>query len=142
MEQIRVGCAVLVINKDRLLLGKRGKEPNFGMLIIPGGGVDFLEALSSAAQREIKEETGLDITLERQLKTCELINPPDEHRIIVYWQGKPTGGRLTPSSDLLDAAFYSREEIAVLDTSGSLSPFVKKVLVELGWLVPVAGSAE
>jgi 8-oxo-dGTP diphosphatase len=60
----RLGCAVLVQNGGRLLLGVRAKEPYRGKWIIPGGGVRFLERFEQTAAREIREETGLEIELD------------------------------------------------------------------------------
>ena len=45
-----------------LLLVRRGKEPAKGTLDLPGGFVDLFETGEEAARREIKEETGLDVT--------------------------------------------------------------------------------
>jgi ADP-ribose pyrophosphatase YjhB (NUDIX family) len=134
LENIRVGCAVLVTYEGSLLLGKRGKSPNYGMMIIPGGGIEWLESMTSTALREVKEETGLDIIIEKQLKTYEIIKEPDEHRIIIYWQARYSSGKIKPSSDLLEAAFYSKQEIKQLDNEKKITDLVRKVLIDYGWL--------
>ena len=85
MNNIRVGCSVLIKSNNKLLLGIRNKEPNKGMIITPGGGVELFERMEDTVKREIMEETGLEITNIKQLKTYEIINKPDEHRIIIYW---------------------------------------------------------
>lgn len=48
--------------KGELLLVRRAKEPAKGTLDLPGGFVDMFESGEEAARREVKEETGLDIT--------------------------------------------------------------------------------
>lgn len=50
---------------DRIVLIER-KNPPFGWAI-PGGFIDYGESAEDAAVREAKEETGLDVTLLRQL---------------------------------------------------------------------------
>lgn len=59
-QKPRLGVAALVTNpEEHLLLGRRGKEPNYGRWIIPGGGLKFGESIVDGARREILEETGL-----------------------------------------------------------------------------------
>ena len=111
MNNIRVGCSVLIKSNNKLLLGIRNKEPNKGMIITPGGGVELFERMEDTVKREIMEETGLEITNIKQLKTYEIINKPDEHRIIIYWSADYDKNSVQSATDLVDAKFYSKEEI-------------------------------
>jgi 8-oxo-dGTP diphosphatase len=125
----RIGSAVVVVDTGRVLLGSRAKDPNRGKWILPGGKIEPFETIGVAAQREIREETGLEIELEGTVTVKEIINPPDEHRIIVYSQARPTGGELSPGSDLDDVRFCTSADLRELD----LSDTVADVLQELGW---------
>lgn len=125
MNNIRVGCSVLIKSNNKLLLGIRNKEPNKGMIITPGGGVELFERM---------EETGLEITNIKQLKTYEIINKPDEHRIIIYWSADYDKNSVQSATDLADAKFYSKEEIKELDKLGKLSSITKQVLSDNNWL--------
>ena len=58
MNNIRVGCSALIKYNDKLLLGIRDKEPNRGMIITPGGGIELFENMKNAVKREVMEETG------------------------------------------------------------------------------------
>lgn len=69
MNNIRVGCSVLIQYNDKLLLGIRDKEPNKGKIITPGGGVELFEDMEDTVIREVMEETGLKIYNLKQLKT-------------------------------------------------------------------------
>jgi 8-oxo-dGTP diphosphatase len=127
----RLGSAVIVRLEDgRILLGRRDKEPNRGKWILPGGGVQLFESIEEAARREIREETGLEIEVEGRAGVFELINPPNEHRVIVYSWARPIGGVAASASDLFDMRFFSPEEATQLD----LSPLVREVLASIGWL--------
>lgn len=134
MNNIRVGCSVLIKSGDKLLLGIRNKEPNKGMIITPGGGVELFENMIDTVKREIMEETGLEITNIKQLKTYEIINKPDEHRIIIYWSADYDKNSINSASDLANAKFYSKDEIKSLDKLGKLSDITKKVLSDNNWL--------
>ena len=59
-------AVVIIINKDRILLihrFKKGKE----YYVFPGGGIEDNETIEQAAIREAKEETNLDVSLDRKL---------------------------------------------------------------------------
>ncbi len=58
---------IIIQIDDGLVLIER-KNPPYGWAI-PGGFVDYGESLEEAAIREAKEETGLNVTLIRQLHT-------------------------------------------------------------------------
>lgn len=61
----RLGVAGLIrsdgFHSLHLLLGRRGKDPNRGLFVLPGGGVKDGESLEEAFCREVMEETGLEI---------------------------------------------------------------------------------
>ncbi len=133
---IRVGCAVLAVDRNRLLLGKRGKEPFYGRWVLPGGGIQRFETFEDAAKRELMEETGLTIKVESTAKIAQIIAPPDEHRVIIYVWANIVGGELTAKSDLLDAELFDREGVQQLARDDMLTPTVQSVLNELGWLDP------
>jgi ADP-ribose pyrophosphatase YjhB (NUDIX family) len=130
----RLGCAAVVKKGDKILLGIRGKEPNKGKWVLPGGEVEFLEPLSSALEREILEETGLKVKAEKIINVYELISAPDEHRIIVYWWANYRSGAVKPSSDILDAKLFSKEEVKAIVERGESTQIVTKVLKDIGWI--------
>lgn len=134
LNNIRVGCSVLIKSNNKLLLGIRNKEPNKGLIITPGGGVELFENMIDTVKREIMEETGLEITNIKQLKTYEIINKPDEHRIIIYWSADYDKTSIHSASDLTNAKFYSKEEIQELDKLEKLSNITKQVLSDNNWL--------
>ncbi len=72
------------------------RNPPLGWAL-PGGFVDYGESLESAAVREAREETGLDIELVRQLHTYSAPDRDPRHHTVttVYLakaEGNPRGG--------------------------------------------------
>ncbi len=61
----RPGAGALVIQDGKILLLKRGEEPRKGYWNFPGGYMDTYESPEECALREVKEETGLTIKLEK-----------------------------------------------------------------------------
>lgn len=53
--------AVIVNERNELLVCRRGKEPARGTLDLPGGFCDCFETAEQGVIREVKEETGLDV---------------------------------------------------------------------------------
>ncbi len=72
-------AAVIEDSKGQILLTVRGQEPQIGMLDLPGGFVDPMEAAEEALRREIKEELNLDIT-----ESIYLISFPNEYVFAGY----------------------------------------------------------
>ncbi len=134
-QRPRVGSAVVITDAfGRVLLGARAKDPNRGRWVLPGGKVHAFESLRDAGRREMREETGLDVEIDATLTVREIINPPEEHRIIVFSHGRAVGGSLAASSDLDQVQFFDPADLADLD----LSEVVRDVLAELGLLHQVA----
>lgn len=115
----RLGVIVLIKDNDgNLILGKRGKEPNYGKWVVPGGRIEYCESFTRAAKREILEETGLHIAMpvDTAPEVWEIIHP-NEHRVILCARGNIVGGIMQAGSDLLEVKSFSKEEIKTLDIS-------------------------
>lgn len=56
--------AAIIIKDSKILLLRRLKD-GLEYFVFPGGGVEDDESLEEAAKREIKEELGIDIVLDR-----------------------------------------------------------------------------
>ena len=62
------GVAALVFNDGgEMLVLRRAKEPAAGSWDLPGGFVEIGETAEEAVVREVKEETGLDVAVEKYL---------------------------------------------------------------------------
>src|SRR5881392_3756536 len=124
-QRPRLGCAGLIRRGDQVLLGKRNKEPNRGLWVLPGGGVEFCETFAQTLERELLEEAGIQVEVRNIFKTYELINPPNEHRVIIYLIADHRSGEPVPSSDLSEVRFFRSDELRELNEQGLISPFVE-----------------
>jgi len=100
---------VIIECEGGIVMIKR-KNPPPGWAL-PGGFVDCGESLESAAVREAKEETGLDIELMRQCHTYSAPGRDPRHHTIttVYIakaEGKPRGG-----DDAAEARVFPRDTL-------------------------------
>lgn len=127
MEQKpRITAAVLVMHDGKFLLAERNKENYNGYWIIPGGGVEFGETIQDAAIREIKQETNLDVDIEKQICYKEIINVPGNyHSVVFYFLAKPKHLDVKADDDVSKAQFFSIEEIKKMKIAESVEMVLK-----------------
>lgn len=92
-KQTRVGVAAIVRNeKGELLLGLRtGKHAN-GTWGFPGGHLEFRETPEDCVQREVKEETGLEVlALHKADYTSDYYKDEEKHYITLFYSVTCTG---------------------------------------------------
>ena len=110
-----VGVGGVVIHRDRALLIRRGSEPLKGEWSVPGGMLELGEELAAGVQRELKEETGLDVEPLKCILVFDRIMREGErvkyHYVIVDYLCRRKRGRLRPASDVIDARWVRREDL-------------------------------
>jgi len=128
----RIGSALLVRDEaNRILLGKRNKDPQRGSWVIPGGKIHAFESIAEAAVRELHEETGLIVEVGEHFNVYEIINPPSEHRIVIYSWGKVVSGEARPSDDISELKFFELDELGEVP----VTPLVRRVLADAGFVL-------
>jgi 8-oxo-dGTP diphosphatase len=76
--------------EGKVLLIRRGHSPYEGMWCFPGGIVDPGETVAEAAIREVREETGLEVKLDRVLGIYSTLGrDPRGHYISIAFVAKP-----------------------------------------------------
>jgi ADP-ribose pyrophosphatase YjhB (NUDIX family) len=125
----RVGVGGIVMRDRRIALIKRGSPPSYGEWSIPGGLVDLGESLESAVSREVLEETGLTVRVERLFELVQRIIPDGDgriryHYIIADYLCTVTGGELIAGSDALDAGWFDEDAQDAL----KLAPLTARVI--------------
>jgi len=101
---------VVVRRRDNsVVLVKRSNPPFKGFYAIPGGFVEYGETVEEAAVREVKEETGLDVRLQRLVGVYS--NPdrdPRGHIITIAYLGEEAGGELKPSTNAKEVKAFKK----------------------------------
>ena len=91
-----------------VVLVRRAIEPGYGLWVFPGGYVDQGEAVTAAAIREAREESGLDIRIDSLLNVYSY---GGRSPIIVVDSAIVTGGDLCADDECLEARVFLRDEI-------------------------------
>src|SRR5438477_13090045 len=74
-ERPLVGAGAVIVRGNQVVLIRRGRPPLEGEWSIPGGVVKLGETLRQAAEREAREETGLEIEAGGVVEVFERITP-------------------------------------------------------------------
>lgn len=80
-----VAVGALIVERGRLLLVKRAREPQRGLWSIPGGRVEPGETLAVALEREVLEETGLAVRCGPFVGFAELISVEHHFVVLDFW---------------------------------------------------------
>jgi len=107
----KVAVALFVADGGRTLLVKRRLPPEQGKWALAAGFVDFGESPEAAAVREMREETGLDIVIERMLDLS--FNEADKVIVIIY-QARVAGGVMAADDDVEEVRWFTGGELPEL----------------------------
>ena len=115
----------MVLHHDHVLLVRRSTPPEAGRWSFPGGRVESGERMADAAAREVWEETGLDVEIDRPLDWVERIGP-DHHFVIVDFAATvPERQEPTPGDDAADARWVHLDEVSTLALVDGLLDFLR-----------------
>jgi 8-oxo-dGTP diphosphatase len=133
-----VAVGALIIDQDKILLVKRKNEPGQGLWSIPGGVVELGERVEDAVKREVKEETGMTIKVERLLTTIDRIVKDREgrvqfHYVIIDYLACTSKGTLRASTDAEEAKWIHLDDVKNLPATSVLVSLIDEAKRK-GWL--------
>jgi 8-oxo-dGTP diphosphatase len=103
---------VAVIDGERLLLVKHGRDPYKGNWALPGGFVEYGETVEETAVREVLEETSVRITLEAILGVySDPRRDPRGHTITTVFIARPVAGEPVGGDDAAQASWIDMKSL-------------------------------
>ncbi|CAK0744163.1 8-oxo-dGTP diphosphatase [Azospirillaceae bacterium] len=117
-----VGVGVVVWrDKDQVLLIRRGQPPGERQWGLPGGAQALGETLFDAAEREVREETGLEVRPIEVVTALDGISRDEEARVrfhytLVVVAAESHGGEPVAADDALDARWASLDDVGAFVT--------------------------
>ena len=122
--KIRLGSSAVIFDETRkkVLLTKRTDN---GLWCVPGGQVEPGESVAEACEREVLEETGLQVRVVRLAGVYsnpnQLVVYPDGNKVqivVLNFEAEITGGILGLSNETTEAGFFTLEEMESLEFLG------------------------
>jgi ADP-ribose pyrophosphatase YjhB (NUDIX family) len=105
----KVAAGTIITDRDRrVALVRRTIDPGFGKWVYPGGYVDRGESAQQAAIREAREESGLEVRLDRLLNVYSY---PGRAVVSVVYLATVTGGTLVAGDETSEARWFRPDEI-------------------------------
>lgn len=112
----KVSVLAMIEDQDKILLIRRKHFPEKGLWSLPSGFVDYGEDPVESAIREVEEETGLTIRIN---KLIDVLSPRDSGgihpTILILYEGDIRGGTLKAGDDADEALFFSPQSIPFRD---------------------------
>jgi ADP-ribose pyrophosphatase YjhB (NUDIX family) len=106
-----VGVAVIVMDADCIVLGRRARGVYQGAWCIPCGYVEYDEDVRQAAQREFQEETGLRVEVGEVYAVHSNFHNPAMHSVGIWFRGAVLDGTLHPADDLAEVAYIPLRQV-------------------------------
>jgi len=111
-----IGVGVAVLRPDAVLLIRRGKPPRHGQWSLPGGLQETGETVFAAAEREVREETGVDIADLVVVDFIDSIQHDGDGRVQYHYTlidvaARWTGGEPVAGSDAMHAEWVTLDRL-------------------------------
>ena len=121
MADIPCVGAVVFDAEGRLLLVKRANPPAQGKWSLPGGRQEVGESPAEGVVREVREETGLVVAVEREVGTVHRNAPSGDTYVIRDFVCAVAGSsEVEAADDAADARFFDVGQLGDIETSEGL----------------------
>ena len=103
----QVFAAAVIFNNDNEILLVKSTYQRFHPWGLPGGSLDYGESAEDAALREVWEETGFRVEIERLL----LVKTWRPDRLGLYYLCRIIGGEFCPTDEVSEFGYFSLEHL-------------------------------
>ena len=110
-ENPKLAAGVVVEHDGRVLLVRRNHEPLYGRWTFPSGFVDAGEVVEEAAAREVREEAGVEVRIDRLLG---VYSSAGERVVFVAYAGSTLGGTPVAGDEALEVGLFDRDALPEL----------------------------
>lgn len=120
--------SVIVISAEKRILLVKHRKGSKQYWVLPGGRLEYGETFQECAEREIQEETGLEVAVDKMVFVSEAIAPDRSRHIVnVYLTARVTGGTMLLGNEPVLAA-VDFLPLSELETNTLYPPVGRQIL--------------
>ncbi len=127
---VKIFVSVAIRDGANVLLVQESKQDSIGLWNLPGGHLEYGETLQAGAAREVKEETGLDVSISGLIGAYSSIRLEDEevasHSIRVIFSSQYEGGEPFAGDQISTVRWATLDELMQTPDAELLAPRILK----------------
>ncbi|MGB6875641.1 MAG: NUDIX hydrolase [Candidatus Acidiferrales bacterium] len=130
-ERPIIAVGGVVIHDSQILLIRRGQPPLEGRWSIPGGILEIGETIAEGIERELKEETGIQVRVLDLIEIYENVlrdkeNELQYHFVILDYLCEFVEGTARPGGDVTEVVWASEQQLESLSVTGAAKRVIRK----------------